>query len=300
MNKEKDNQELLIGKDWEGNQIHIHHNDLHKAEYVDVQAMLNDTLDKLDKIEKIEIFMTFLNFTTKALSLYLVLIYYDTVFKYDSLLLFSYLLYALLEVVAFGAAFAVVLSARIISALLGVNVFYLDSFIYLPILYSVFKFCFVVTFLVQSLTVVIFSKFSHWVFPLVLVQEAIEILKQIASLFVTLILQVSRLILMVGGKVSSISKCFDTNWIFKILAPENWQKSYQLTRNMLYQFLNIFEELNPEYKEFIQKGYKYQKQVIELKEDIEWAKDFIKRSIIENNDVPGNTTSNRQSLAVQH
>lgn len=118
--------------------------------------MLNDTLDKLDKIEKIEIFMTFLNFTTKALSLYLVLIYYDTVFKFDTLLLFSYLLYALLELVAFGAAFAVVLSARIISALLGVNVFYLgkkysynlDSFIYLPILYSVFKFCFVVTFLV--------------------------------------------------------------------------------------------------------------------------------------------------------
>ncbi|CAD8181297.1 unnamed protein product [Paramecium octaurelia] len=289
MNKEKDNQELLIGKDWEGNQIHIHNNDLHKAEYVDVQAMLNDTLDKLDKIEKIEIFMTFLNFTTKALCLYLVLIYYDTVFKYDSLLLFSYLLYALLELVAFGAAFAVVLSARIISALLGVNVFYLDSFIYLPILYSVFKFCFVVTFLVQSLTVVIFSKFSHWIFPLVL----------IASLFVTLILQVSRLILMVGGKVSSISKCFDTNWIFKILAPENWQKSYQLTRNMLYQFLNIFEELNPEYKEFIQKGYKYQKQVIELKEDIQWAKDFIKRSIIENNDVPGNPSSNKQSLVIQ-
>lgn len=36
MNKEKDNQELLIGKDWEGNQIHIHHDDIHKAEYLDV------------------------------------------------------------------------------------------------------------------------------------------------------------------------------------------------------------------------------------------------------------------------
>ncbi|CAD8098276.1 unnamed protein product [Paramecium sonneborni] len=289
MKKEKDNQELLIGKDWDGNQIDIDNEDLHKAEYIDVQAMLNDTLDKLDKIEKIEIFMTFLNFTTKALALYLVLIYYDTVFKYDSLLLFSYLLYALLEVVAFGAAFAVVLSARIISALLGVNVFYLDSFIYFPILYSVFKFCFVVTFLVQSLTVVMFSKFSHWIFPLVL----------ITSLFVTLILQVSRLILMVGGKVSSITKCFDTNWIFKILAPENLQKSYQFSRNLLFQLLNIYEELNPEYKEFIQKGYKYQKQVIELKDDIQWAKDFIKRSIIEHNDVQGNSFSNKQSLVIQ-
>lgn len=31
-------------------------------------------------IEKIEIFMTFLNFTTKALALYLVFVYFDTVF----------------------------------------------------------------------------------------------------------------------------------------------------------------------------------------------------------------------------
>lgn len=89
--------------------------------------MLNDTLEKLDRIEKIEIFMTFLNFTTKALALYLVFVYYDTVFVNDSLLLFSYLLYSLLELVAFGAAFAVVLSARIISAMLGVNVFYLGN-----------------------------------------------------------------------------------------------------------------------------------------------------------------------------
>lgn len=37
MNKEKDNQEqLLIGKDWEGNQIHLHNDELHKAEYIDV------------------------------------------------------------------------------------------------------------------------------------------------------------------------------------------------------------------------------------------------------------------------
>jgi hypothetical protein len=71
--------------------------------------------------------MTFLNFTTKALALYLVLVYFDTVFINDSLLLFSYLLYSLLELVAFGAAFAVVLSARIISALMGVNVFYLGK-----------------------------------------------------------------------------------------------------------------------------------------------------------------------------
>jgi hypothetical protein len=114
------------------------------------------------------------------------------VFASDTLLLFSYLLYALLELVAFGAAFAVVISARIISALLGVNVFYLgeilfivDSFIYLPMLYSIFKFCFVVTFLVQSLTVVIFAKFSHWIFPFVLV---VLIIIKISSLFVTLIL----------------------------------------------------------------------------------------------------------------
>ncbi|CAD8183374.1 unnamed protein product [Paramecium pentaurelia] len=264
MNKEQDNQELLIGKDWEGKQILIHDMDHHKAEHIDIQAVLNDTLDKLDNIEKIEIFMTFLNFTTKALSLYLVLNYYDTVFKFDSLLLFSYLLYALLELVAFGASFAVVLSARIISAVLGVNVFYLDSFIYIPILYSVFKFCFVVTFLVQSITVVIFSK----------------------------------LILMVGEKVSSLSKYIDTNRIFKILAPENWQKSYQFTRNLLYQVLNIFEELNPEYKEYIQRGYKYQKQMIELKEDIQWAKDLNKTSIIENDDVQDNPSLNQQSLVI--
>lgn len=113
--------------------------------------------------------MTVLNFASKTVALYLVFVHFETVFSRNTLLLFSYLLYALLELVAFASAITFVVLAKVVHFVLQINVYYLDDFICLPILYTVFKFCFVVTFLVQSITLIMFARFSNWMFPLLLV-----------------------------------------------------------------------------------------------------------------------------------
>ena len=56
--------------------------------------------------------MTFMNYFTKAWAIYLVIMEFE-VFSQNTLLLFSYLLYAFLEVVAMGAAFSIVIVAKV-------------------------------------------------------------------------------------------------------------------------------------------------------------------------------------------
>ena len=69
--------------------------------------------------------------------MYLVYVNFTTVFLPNTLLLFSYLLYAFLEFAAFGASIALILASRIIRIILRVNVIIniLDSYIQLIVLY---------------------------------------------------------------------------------------------------------------------------------------------------------------------
>ena len=54
--------------------------------------------------------------------MYLVYVNFTTVFLPNTLLLFSYLLYAFLEFAAFGASIALIFASRIIRIILRVNV----------------------------------------------------------------------------------------------------------------------------------------------------------------------------------
>ena len=66
--------------------------------------------------------MVLLNYFTKGFFMYLVYVNFTTVFLPNTLLLFSYLLYAFLEFAAFGASIALILASRIIRIILRVNV----------------------------------------------------------------------------------------------------------------------------------------------------------------------------------
>ena len=81
--------------------------------------------------------MVLLNYFTKGFFMYLVYVNFTTVFLPNTLLLFSYLLYAFLEFAAFGASIALILASRIIRIILRVNVIIkiIDSSIQLIVLY---------------------------------------------------------------------------------------------------------------------------------------------------------------------
>lgn len=66
--------------------------------------------------------MTFMNYFTKVWAIYLIIVEYDT-FSQNSLLLFSYVLYAFLEVVAMAAALSIVLLAKVARFIFSLPVF---------------------------------------------------------------------------------------------------------------------------------------------------------------------------------
>lgn len=133
-----------------------------------INDYIQSTLRKLDMVEKLKLLLTILNYGTKVSALILVILDFKE-FSRDTLLLFSYLLYSLLEAVALAAAFLIIMVARIINILFKVPTFYLSNMICLPILYHIFRLCFIVTFFVQSITLIIFAEFSHFIYTLLLV-----------------------------------------------------------------------------------------------------------------------------------
>jgi hypothetical protein len=83
-----------------------------QVEIPDFGNLLDSTLSRLDTLQKLKILMTFMNYFTKIWAIYLVIVEYE-IFSKNSLLLFSYILYAFLEVVAMAAAFSIVLLAKV-------------------------------------------------------------------------------------------------------------------------------------------------------------------------------------------
>ena len=67
-----------------------------------------------------------MNYFTKIWAVYLVFSDKENVFSHNSLLTFSYILYAFLEAVAMIAAFSIIILAKIIKLLFGVQVFNID------------------------------------------------------------------------------------------------------------------------------------------------------------------------------
>ena len=120
-------------------------------------------------VQKVKMLLTLINYGTKIFALYSCYFEYE-IFSRNSLLLFSYLLYALLELVALASALAFIIIAKVINLVFQLHTYYMDSMICLPILYNVFRFCFIVTFFVQSVALFLFAEFTHWGYSLLLVR----------------------------------------------------------------------------------------------------------------------------------
>ena len=99
---------------------------LHEAELLqlpDLGDLIDSTLSRLDTLQKLKILMTFMNYFTKVWAIYLVIVEYE-MFSQNSLLLFSYVLYAFLEVVAVAAAVSIILLAKVGRIIFQLPVFY--------------------------------------------------------------------------------------------------------------------------------------------------------------------------------
>jgi hypothetical protein len=89
-------------------------------EIPDIGAVFEDTLHKLDTVQKLKLLFTFMNYFTKIWAVWLVVDDKDGVFRGNSLLTFSYMLYAFLELVAVGAAIIITLLAKFIKLIFGI------------------------------------------------------------------------------------------------------------------------------------------------------------------------------------